>query len=100
VEVGMSEKLYVGNRPRSDGWGLVAEIKGEVRWLVFVRQGSSSDWLSLKIVADGCAPSKANYWLGWNGTRFSQKRDTEMLAEHRPELFKAVERFAEGYSLL
>ena len=95
----MTEKLYAGNRPSSIGWALIGEIEDDVRWLVFVKQNSSSGWLSLKVVADGCAPSKANYWLGWNGQRFSKKRDVEMLTEYRPALLKAIERFAEGYDL-
>lgn len=84
----------------SDGWELIGDIDDDVRWLVFVRQRVSSAWLQAKVIADGCAPCKANYWLGWNGERFSQKRDTEMMAEHRPDLLDSVERMLEGYALL
>jgi hypothetical protein len=96
----VSEKIYAGNRPSAQGWELAGKIEADVCWLVFVKQAEGSSWLQAKVVADGYATSKANYWLGWNGARFSQKRDTEMLAEYRPELLHKVERMLEGYSLL
>ena len=96
----MTDKMYKGKKPRTDGWEQLAVIEGDVRWLAFVKDTPDSEWITVKLVADGRAPRKANYWLGWDGKRFANFKDTLALMEHRPELLKAVERMLDGYSLL
>lgn len=96
----MTDKMYKGKRPRTEGWVQVAVIEGDVRWLMFVKDNPDNEWLTVKLAADGRVPFKANYWLGWNGTRFAQQQDAFAIMQRRPELLKAVERLLEGYSLL
>ena len=96
----MTDKMYKGKKPRTDGWEHIGDIEQDVRWRVFVKQRADTDWLSAKVAADGRAPKKANYWLGWNGKRFSQQIDTFAMMQDRPELLHKVERMLEAYSLL
>lgn len=81
-------KSFEGHRP-GPGWEQVAEVEDEQPWLIFVRTGE--DWTSVKVVAVGRAPNKANYWLGWNGKTFARQADLVKLLK-RPVLLGAVER--------
>lgn len=96
----MKQRMYKGKQPRTEGWEQIAVIEEDVRWLVFVKHSPDTDWLTVKVVADGRVPCKANYWLGWNGKRFAQVQDTFAIMQRRPELLKAVERLIDGYDLL
>lgn len=96
----MNDKMYKGKKPRTEGWEQISEVEQDVRWLVFVRQKDDTDWLTVKIVAAGRARGKANYWIGWNGKRFSQQTDTFLLMQQRPELMHKVEQMLEGYALI
>ena len=96
----MNDKMYKGKPPRSEGWERIGAIEQDVRWLVFVRQNADTDWLTAKVVADGRAQGKANYWLGWNGKRFAQQTDAFSIVQQRPELLEAVEQMLEGYALI
>jgi len=96
----MADRMYRGKPPRTKGWEQIAQIEDDVRWLVFVKDSPDSEWVTVKLVADGRVPFKANYWLGWNGRRFSQQQDTFAIMQRRPELLKAVQRMVEGYELL
>lgn len=96
----MTARMYKGKRPRTDGWEQLAEIEDDVRWLVFVKDDPDSEWLTVKVVADGRVPHKANYWLGWNGKRFAQQQDAFAIIQRRPELLRAVERLIGAYELL
>jgi hypothetical protein len=96
----MTDRMYRGKRPRTEGWEHIASIEDDVRWLVFVKDNPDNEWLTVKVVADGRVPFKANYWLGWNGKRFAQVQDTFAIMQRRPELLKVVERLIDGYSLL
>ena len=87
----MAVKNYRGKRPEGVGWVELGVIEGELRWVVFTRTNVGTEWLSVKVAVDGVAPSKANYWLGWNGFRFGQHADVVPLLQHRPEVFGAVE---------
>lgn len=93
-------KMYTGKPPKTEGWNKLGVIEHGGRWFVFVKEGNESEWLTAKIVSDGRALSKANYWLGWNGKRFNQQQDTFAMLQQRPELMHKVERMLEGYSLL
>ena len=95
----MTERKYKGKKPRTEGWEQIAAIEDEVRWLVFVKDNPDNEWITVKVVADGRVPFKANYWLGWNGKRFAQVQDTFAIMQRRPELLKVVERLIDGYDL-
>lgn len=96
----MNGKMYKGKKPRTDGWEHIGDIEQDVCWRVFVRQKADSEWMTAKVAAYGRAQGKANYWLGWNGKRFSQQVDTFAMMQDRPELLHKVERMLEGHSLL
>lgn len=85
----MAVKKYKGKKPRTGGWSEVGVVEDEIRWLVFIRPGG--DWATVKVVADGHAPTKANYWLGWNGARFSRATDLVLLAQGRPAVLQGLE---------
>lgn len=96
----MTDKMYKGKKPRTAGWEHIGDIEQDVRWRMFVRQKADTDWLTVKVAAAGRAQGKANYWLGWNGKRFSQQQDTFAMLQQRPELLHKVERMLEGHSLI
>lgn len=96
----MTERKYKGKKPRTEGWEQIAAIEDEVRWLVFVKDNPDSEWMTVKVVADGRAQGKANYWLGWNGKHFANFKDMLALVQHRPELLREVGRLIAGYDLL
>jgi len=92
----MVVKNYTGKKPRAAGWLEIGAVEGDgCRWLVFVRP--DDEWSTVKVVADGRAPTKANYWLGWNGFRFSRATDLAILAQHRPAVLEAVERMLRDF---
>lgn len=97
-------KRYLGHKPRSSDWKHLGPVEeGGTRWLVYVRPDPSSPWCSVKVVADGRVTGKANYWLGWNGERYSHQTDLPRLLS-RDELLKGVTRllcdFSAGQDLL
>lgn len=96
----MTDKMYKGKKPRADGWEQIGAIEQDTCWRVFVRESADTDWITVKVAADGRAPKKANYWLGWDGKRFSWRTDMVALVQQRPELLKRVEQMLEGYSLI
>lgn len=83
-------RRHKGRRP-GEGWEQVAVVQNSPRWLVFVRRNPDTVWWSVKVVAEDRAASKANYWLGWNGSRFSRTGDVLALLS-RPELLASVQR--------
>lgn len=91
-----------GHKPGKD-WDLLGTVVDGVRWLVYQRKAPGSEWSTIKVVADGRVASKANYWLGWNGSRFGRQSDLFTLLM-RPALFAAVTEMlgtqAEGHDLL
>jgi hypothetical protein len=92
-------KMYKGRKPRTDGWEQIGVIENDNQWLVFVKESADSQWTSVKVAAADRVQGKANYWLGWDGKRFANFKDTLAAAQHRPELLHKVERLLEGYSL-
>ena len=96
----MSAKTYKGNKPEDPRWSQIGEFEDDVRWFVFVRENDDSPWLSVKVVADGRAKKKGNYWLGWNGSRFAQRSDVNPLMSQRPNLYGYVEALMSAYDLL
>lgn len=85
-----SKKRYRGHKPVGPEWAQIAVVDGDPRWLIFVRPDASGEWDSVKVVADGRAPEKANYWLGWNGSRWARHGDLVALMS-RPALLAEVE---------
>lgn len=88
-------KTYAGKIPDSnEGWEMVGRIEQDGEWLVFKkRQAHSSDWATYKVVANGKAINKANYWLARNDStgQIGFARDFVLLREHRPKVHKYVE---------
>lgn len=82
-------RRYTGKKPGA-GWMPLGTVEAKNSWLVFVRPDPRSEWMSVKVAADGRVPLKANYWLGWNGSRFSRHADLALLLQ-RPDLAAAVE---------
>jgi ribosomal protein RSM22 (predicted rRNA methylase) len=85
-------KMYPGNEPDTDdGWEYLQSFKDDcVVWLVFEKkQGHSEHWFNYKIVADGFAPLKANYWCAFNKKtkRSAFNKDLAVLKQHRPKLY-------------
>jgi hypothetical protein len=95
--------MYRGKPPRTEGWEQIAQIEDDVRWFVFVKDSPDSEWITVKLVADGRVPCKANYWLGWNGLRWARHGDLVALMR-RPSLLAEVEQRlrerADGLDLL
>lgn len=90
-------KMYRGNMPdEAEGWRKTGSFvdKDALEWIVFVRaQAHSPDWVFHKIVANGRAENKANYWLAKNTEtgQIGYARDFVHMRTNRPELHKAVE---------
>lgn len=87
-------KRYLGHKPTGD-WSLLGSVEDEGDWFVYIRPDPSSEWSSVKVVADGRALGKANYWLGWNGQRFSRHSDLPLLL-NRSALARGVEAMLKG----
>lgn len=90
-------KMYMGNMPDiSEGWDEMAKCrdKDSVEWMLFrKKQDHNQDWWTIKIVANGRASSKANYWLAINVKtgEIGFARDYVYMRENRPELHAQVE---------
>ena len=85
-------KQYRGNVPKSDGW--VRFDLGEINhadWILFTRKNDYNEWVNVQVSANGSAERKANYHMGWNGSRWAHGRDVETMREHRPKLLRTVE---------
>jgi hypothetical protein len=93
---GMGKK-YAGNVPGpNEGWEHVGTCRDAdgIEWLVLSKsQKHTQDWCTYKIVANGRAANKANYWLTGNKLtgRIGFSRDYVCMRETRPELYAQVE---------
>jgi hypothetical protein len=88
-------KMQKGRIPtQDDGWQFDCELDdGEMSWALYIKpQDHSQDWITLKLVANGKAERKANYWFCYNVNedRFGFGRDVMSLQKHRPNLYKKV----------
>jgi hypothetical protein len=90
----MTQK-FRGNAPVTDEWMHLHSFHHEdLDWRLFFRvKDQSGGWISGKLVVDGRAPRKANYWLGWRDGRFARTRDAGTLYTGRQELYEQVENF-------
>ena len=96
MEDNVMGRKYAGNVPSpNEGWehvGTCLDADG-IEWLVFSKsQKHTPEWLTYKIVANGRAANKANYWLTWNKLtgRIGFSRDYLCMRETRPELYEQV----------
>jgi len=83
------QRRFRGHAP--DGGRLLAENE---KWALYAFGPDRGDWMSVKLVAKGRAPSKANYRFGWGrvAQRLARSRDAALLAAHRPDVYAWVER--------
>ena len=93
----MRRKLYLGNAPSADeGWDRIGSYLDDdgIEWLAFVKaQDHSPDWRTVKIVANGRAELKANYWLAKNIStgQIGYARDYVLMRDNRPQLHARIE---------
>ena len=85
---------YAGQIPTGKGWQLVGTATAYgVEWLIYEQpQPHNPDWRTLKIVANGRAKNKANYWLVRNSAtgKTGYARDYAIMRETRPNLYAQV----------
>lgn len=95
-------KMYAGNMPQpGEGWNQLGQCNDvdDVQWFVFSKsQDHSPEWMTIKIVANGKAKSKANYWLVRNMQtgQIGFARDYVLMRENRPELHQQIENLLKG----
>lgn len=77
------KQKFKGNVP--EGAELIAEND---KWMLFDRFKPTGQWTNLKLVSKEPRTRKANFWLGWNGDRFTKNSDTDVLREHNPEVIE------------
>ena len=61
-------------------------VDGGLEWGVFIALEPKGVWSTVKVCCLGRAERKANYWLGWNGSRWATGADAVHMLEGRPEL--------------
>ena len=86
-------KMWCGNPPDDQMWSKVCDLGkfDGIGWEMYSKvPDADSPWQSLKLVADGVVPGKANYRMGWNGERLADHPSVQSLQEFRPALAKAV----------
>ena len=89
----MTQK-FKGNAPVTDEWMHLHSFHHEdLDWRLFFRVRDQSGWISGKLVVNGKAPRKANYWIGWRDGRLARTRDAGTLYAGRQELYEQVENF-------
>lgn len=90
-------RRYAGNVPGpNEGWVHIGTCRDEdgMEWLVFSKsQKHTQDWRTYKVVANGRAANKANYWLTRNKItgRIGFSRDYVYMRDCRPDLYAQVE---------
>lgn len=84
-------KLRKGNRPEGPGWLFKSILVGAIEWEVCYRVANAGvSWTEVKLAAKAPAPYKGNFYMKWNGTRFANSRDAEILASQHKELHDAA----------
>lgn len=75
--------MRIGHAPPNAAQLAAVTLDG-TRWELYeLAERSTDDWRALKLIARAKRP-KANYWLGWNGTRMSHGRDWTTLQVREP----------------
>jgi hypothetical protein len=96
-------RTYFGLVPNlNDGWKQIDKYVDHdgIEWLVFRRpQEHTPDWSTYKVVSNGRAANKANYWLVRNDRtgQIGFARDYASMRENRPKLHEKIEKI---FSLL
>lgn len=70
--------------------GSLGDFCDSVEWLIYESKNNKHEWRMIRLVAQGKAPHKANYWLSYNGQRFAENKDLKLLRGNRPALFKQL----------
>lgn len=88
-------KNYQGKIPSTDnGWEFDKTFEAYgIEWLMYIKpQPHSDDWVTCKIVANGKATGKANYWFVFNMSenRVGFSRDLMVMQNTRPVLFSMI----------
>lgn len=91
-------RQWEGNRPpAAEGWGFDGKVAvvEDVPWLLYVRAvPTRPEATGCKLVADGYARNKANYWFMVNDeAKVLVGRDAKLLKAKRPDLYKALRRY-------
>lgn len=92
-------RSYRGNAPAGEYWQMADTIRDAqgVDWIVwFHLRAMDSGYINFKIVADGEAKRKANYWIARNRAGGSLNRDLVIMKENNPDLFADVSACMEG----
>jgi hypothetical protein len=95
-------RTYLGQVPSlAEGWKQINRYTDDegIAWLVFRRsQEHTPDWSTYKVVAEGRALRKANYWLVRNDRtgQIGFARDYVSMRTNRPKLHEHVERILKG----
>lgn len=94
-------RTHQGRVPDSaDGWVQQEVLQSDgVEWGVYVQpQEHTPDWITVKVVAHGRAPNKANYWMVRNkkSGKTGFAKDFMAMMVNRPELYKMVEDVLNG----
>ena len=86
-------KFYQGKKPdESKCWELINSFidSFNIEWLIYEqKQKHSDEWLTYKVVANGKAINKANYWFARNikTKQIGFARDMATMKEYKPDLF-------------
>jgi len=86
-------RSFRGNPPNGDHWQMADSITDAqgVDWVVwFHLRAMDRGYVNFKIVADGEAKRKANFWIARNRGGGSLSRDLTIMKENNPELFQDV----------
>lgn len=90
-------RMFTGNLPGADeGWGRIGTFTDSVgiEWLIFAKaQEHDPAWCTYKIVANGKAENKANYWLVRKDDtgQLGYAHDYAIMRKNRPDLHAYVE---------
>lgn len=86
-------KSFKGNRPVGDRWSSASRIETDESgaWEVwFHKANAEQGYINFKIIADGRAKAKANYWTACGPRGATRTRDLMIMKENNPDLFLKV----------
>lgn len=91
----MRRQFFKGNRPNEGeykDWDLIYTIvDNEDSFEVWKKRNKNvAGWFGVKICSVKKIRNKANYWLAWNGERFSNSKDLDTMKLNRISLFNKV----------
>lgn len=92
------EKNWSGQEPIGKDWIKAGTITAhDCVWGVSIKPFLPTGWATFKVYAIGKAKRKANYWGTWNGERTARGKELGIMAEHRPDLLKKLEKLLKQY---